>query len=115
MLYLGSLLMYLSVTLPNLRALAHPKDEYYVSRGVYEASKARQDGNTTMALTQTERISLVQVISATNVIIAALLFGVLLLQGGEWYAIRQDRKLEEKVRLEQIAKLEAQRNEKKRS
>lgn len=115
MLYLGSLLMYLSVTLPNLRALAHPKDEYYVARGVYEASKARQDGNTTMALTQTERISLVQVISATNVIIAALLFGVLLLQGGEWYAIRQDRKLEEKVRLEQIAKLEAQRNEKKRS
>ena len=42
-----------------------------------------------------------------------LLLGVLLFQGGEWYAVRQDRKLEEKVRKEQIAKLEAQRVDKK--
>ncbi|WFD04446.1 Protein csh3 [Malassezia obtusa] len=112
-LYVGGLLMYLCVTLPNLRALIHPKDEYYIVRGVYEASKARvEQGNTAMPLNTTERISLVQVISATNVIIAALLFGVLLFQGGEWYAIRQDRMLEEKVRKEQIAKLEAQRTEK---
>lgn len=113
-LYFGSMLMYLTVTLPNLRALANPKDEYYVIRGVYEASSHRlEEGNGGIPLNQRERVSLVQVIAATNVIIAALLLGVLLLQGGEWYAIREDRKMEEKVRKEQIAKLEAQRADRK--
>ncbi|WFC96844.1 Protein csh3 [Malassezia brasiliensis] len=112
-LYFGSIVMYLIVTLPNMRALQNPAEEYYIIRGVFEKASHRSENDAAMPLTNRERVSLVQVIAATNVIIAALLFGVLLFQGGEWYAIRQDRKLEEQVRKEQIAKLEAQRVDKK--
>ncbi|WFD45341.1 Protein csh3 [Malassezia psittaci] len=115
-LYVGALVMYLCITLPNLRALAYPNDPYYIIRGVFEASPTRlQEGNESMPLIQREQISLVQVMAATNVINAALLAGVLLFQGGEWYAIRKDRQLEEKVRLQQAAQLEGQRSDKKKN
>ena len=107
--------MYLIVTLPNMRALQNPAEEYYIIRGVFEKAPQRSEEDAAMPLTDRERVSLVQVIAATNVITASLLLGVLLFQGGEWYAVRQDRKLEEKVRKEQNAKLEAQRDDKKDS
>ncbi|PKI84478.1 Protein csh3 [Malassezia vespertilionis] len=110
-LYVGSLVMYLSVILPNIRALVHSSDEYYLLRAVFEHSTERAS-DPTMELILEERVSLVQVISATNLMIAAALFGVLLLQGGEWYAIRQDRINEDKHRRESIAKLDGQRTDK---
>ncbi|WFD01251.1 Protein csh3 [Malassezia yamatoensis] len=113
-LYVGAVVMYLCITLPNLRALAYPNDPYYIIRGVYEASPNRlQEGNQAMPLIPREQNSLVQVMAATNVINAALLAGVLLFQGGEWYAIRKDRQMEEQVRLQQAAQLKDQRGDKK--
>ena len=61
-----------------------------------------------------ERASVVQVIGATNVIITALLAGVLLMQGGEWYSTRLDRIAENKQRQEMIAKLGADRSVEKK-
>ncbi|WFD30625.1 Protein csh3 [Malassezia sp. CBS 17886] len=108
-LYMASLCMYLAVTLPNIRALARPADEYYVARAVFEADPWRADATSFQPLSFRERTSAVQVVAATNVIVMALLAGVLLLQGGEWYAIRVDRHEEACRREASVAKLDAQR------
>ena len=74
-------------------------------RQVYDADDKRKLENYEFyPLTSRERVSVVQVIGATNVIITALLAGVLLMQVGEWYATRLDRISENKHRQEMIAK-----------
>ena len=113
-LYVAALCMYAAVTVPNIRALAEPDNPAYVNRSVYDAPKFRMVENYEFQpLSIKERYSLCQVIGATNVIVAALLAGVLLMQGGEWYAIRQDRLAANRRRQESIAQLDAQRSGKK--
>lgn len=105
LLYFGSLLMYVSVEIPNLRVLARPDEPNIVNRAVYDADDKRKVENYDFyPLTSRERVSVVQVIGATNVIITALLAGVLLMQAGEWYSTRLDRISENKQRQEMIEK-----------
>ncbi|WFD27744.1 Protein csh3 [Malassezia nana] len=117
LLYFGSLLMYVSVSIPNMRALAKPDEPMIVNRAVFDAEAYRKVENYKFQpLSFHETGSVVQVIGATNVIITAMLAGVLLMQLGEWYAIRLDHIAENKQRQESIAKLDAHRNDdKKRS
>ena len=105
LLYFSSLLMYVSIEIPNMRVLARPTERNIVNRAVYDADDKRKLENYEFyPLTSRERVSVVQVIGATNVIITALLAGVLLMQVGEWYATRLDRISENKHRQEMIAK-----------
>ena len=109
------LLMYVSVEIPNMRVLAAPEEKNIVHRAVFDAEDTRKVENYEFyPLTGRERASVVQVIGATNVIITALLAGVLLMQGGEWYSTRLDRIAENKQRQEMIAKLGADRSVEKK-
>lgn len=103
--------MYIAVIWPNLRALSNLNDVSQIIKAVFQPEVER---NATYfpQLTFHERISAVQVISATNCIIAALLFGVILLQIGEWYVDRLHEYEVNKRRNEQIAKLEQSRKSK---
>ena len=115
--YFGSvsLLLYVSVEIPNMRVLAAPEEKNIVHRAVFDAEDTRKVENYEFyPLTGRERASVVQVIGATNVIITALLAGVLLMQGGEWYSTRLDRIAENKQRQEMIAKLGADRSVEKK-
>lgn len=115
LLYFSSLLMYVSVEIPNMRVLAAPEEKNIVHRAVFDAEDARKvEDYEFYPLTGRERASVVQVIGATNVIITALLAGVLLMQGGEWYSTRLDRIAENKQRQEMIAKLGADRSVEKK-
>ena len=107
-LFVGATIMYIAVTWPNLRALYKPNDVFYIFKAVFEPEVQRSE-KYFPPLTFRERMSIVQVIAATNCIIAALLFGVLLLQIGEWYVERLHANEVNKHRNEQIAKLEQQR------
>ncbi|WFD35860.1 Protein csh3 [Malassezia cuniculi] len=112
-LFVGATIMYIAVIWPNLRALANPTEAGYIVKAVFETELER-NSNSFPPLTFHERLSVVQVVSATNIIIAALLFGVLLLQIGQWYVDRQHLNELNKRRNEQIAKLEQQRTQETR-
>lgn len=115
-LYFGSILMYISISIPNMRVLARPDDMPIVHRAVFDADAFRKvEDYEFKPLSLRETTSVVQVLGATNVIITALLSGVLLMQAGEWYASRLDRIAENKQRQASIAKLGAQRGEDKKS
>ncbi|KAL4402278.1 Protein Csh3 [Malassezia pachydermatis] len=115
LLYFVSVLMYIGVNIPNMRALKYPDEMRIVHRAVFDAEAYRKVENYDFKpLSERETTSVVQVISATNVIITVLLAGVLLMQIGEWYAVRLDRIAENKMRQESIAKLGAQRGDEKK-
>ncbi|SHO78161.1 Similar to S.cerevisiae protein SHR3 (Endoplasmic reticulum packaging chaperone) [Malassezia sympodialis ATCC 42132] len=115
LLYFGSVLMYVAVSIPNMRVLARPDEPSIVHRAVFDAESYRKVENYSFQpLSFQETASVVQVIGATNVIITAMLAGVLLMQLGEWYSIRLDRIAENKQRQESIAKLGAHRHDDKK-
>lgn len=111
-LFVSSVCMYVAILWPNLSALANPTDRFAAMKAVYDKPDTLPEDFA--GLTPENRFSILQVTAATNMIIAALLFGVILLQLGEWYVDRQHRAELDKRREEAIAKLDKQRGVEKK-
>ena len=107
-LFVGSICIYIATTWPNLGALANPNDENAMLRAVFERPTTPTEFK---GLTRRDRASIVQVVSATNLIVAAMLLGVLMLQFGEWYVDKLHAAEVNRRREESIANLDRKRSE----
>lgn len=114
-LFIGSICMYLGVSVPNLRLISDPTNERLVWNSAIGTQRQSQleafnkgesdfkpsDG----AMTPDEKVAAIRIISASNTICVVLLTGVLILQISEWYLERQEAIQAETNRRQQAKEL----------